>query len=126
MHVREGGKWVFRPPKPDDPPPEELERRPRSNIKTPKPDEQGNPRADGLAHNALTVPELIVFYAQRILMGSYTRQLLSMFWSGDPGDRVPAVACLMRENRHLAGSSVCFRASLLHVIRASNYNFKVQ
>ena len=29
VHVKEGGKWIFRPPKLDDPGPAALERRPR-------------------------------------------------------------------------------------------------
>ena len=48
------GVWVMRPPTgPDDHP--DAERRPRSNVATP------SGRADGLAHNPLTVVELMVF-----------------------------------------------------------------
>lgn len=61
-------------------------RRSRSDIATPPPDRHGHPRADGLAHNPLTVPEFIAFLGMRILMGRYFLSLLSMLWSGDDGD----------------------------------------
>jgi hypothetical protein len=98
IKVKENGKWILRPPTgPDDNP--DAERRKRSNIKTPPPDKNGTIRADGLAHNPLTAPELLVFLGARILMGRYWRQLLSMYWSTDPGDTVPQIATSMRENR---------------------------
>ena len=94
IRVKENGSWIMRPPTGLDDHPD-AERRPRSNVKTPI------GRADGLAHNPLTVAELIVFLGQRILMGRYWRALLVMFWSGDDGDRVRSGSKAMRKNRHI-------------------------